>query len=76
MTDHDNKNTDDETIEALKEKLEQLTIEHREIDNTIAKLTSGPMIDALHLKNLKQKKLTIKDEIHSINQQLLPDIIA
>lgn len=78
MTDRDGpKQTgDDEKQAALLQKLEQLTLEHRDLDAVIADLLRQPALDAHRIQRLKKRKLNIKDEIRQLNHQLLPDIIA
>ena len=60
----------------LRKQLEQLTLEHRDLDEVIDQLAQGTNVDILKLQRLKKRKLGIKDEIRIINQKLLPDIIA
>jgi len=56
----------------LRDELARLRAEHREI---IA-LEDSSAADQLLVKRLKKKKLAIKDRMTSIEDQLLPDIIA
>lgn len=68
---------DDDAIKIqLRKRLEQLTLEHRDLDEVIEQLALGTTVDILKLQRLKKHKLGIKDEIRIINQKLLPDIIA
>ncbi len=60
----------------LRAKLENLTLEHRDLDDVIAMIASSPSMDMLKLQRLKKRKLSIKDEIRYIHETLLPDIIA
>ena len=71
----DNSDVDDTNHQLLK-RLEQLILEHRDLDEVISELAEAPIGDALKLQRLKKRKLGIKDEIRIINQKLLPDIIA
>ena len=48
--------------------------EHRDLDAAIGALSDAH--DQLQLSRLKKKKLQLKDQIATINNQLLPDIIA
>lgn len=72
--------TDDFDYDAIKiqlrKRLEQLTLEHRDLDEVIEQLSLGTTVDILKLQRLKKRKLGIKDEIRIINQKLLPEIIA
>jgi hypothetical protein len=68
---------DDDAIKIqLRKRLEQLTLEHRDLDEVTEQLALGTTVDILKLQRLKKRKLGIKDEIRIINQKLLPDIIA
>ena len=63
--------------EALKAKLEALKVEHRELDDAIAKAEEGGgASNRIQLQRLKKRKLALKDLIAKIESQLLPDIIA
>jgi hypothetical protein len=62
--------------EALKAKLASLKTEHRELDDTIARLAERSPVDQLELQRLKKRKLLLKDRITKIENELLPDIIA
>lgn len=60
----------------LKERLELLVSEHRDMDDAIQALALRVVPDMLQLQRLKKKKLQIRDDIIRIESQLLPDIIA
>ena len=62
--------------EALRQKLVELELEHRDLDDVIARLTERAPFDQLQLQRLKKRKLVIKDQISHIEAELLPDIIA
>lgn len=63
-------------VEALRAKLAALTIEHRDLDDVIARLSERMPYDQLQLQRLKKRKLALKDQISKIESDLLPDIIA
>jgi hypothetical protein len=63
-------------VEALRAKLAALKLEHRELDDVIARLTERAPADQLELQRLKKRKLLLKDQITKIESELLPDIIA
>lgn len=65
---------DDE--DELREKLEELKREHRDLDDVVEKLMSHQPIDFLQMQRLKKRKLVLKDTIQKIESRLLPDIIA
>lgn len=54
----------------------RLRAEHRDLDAEIVALEDSATADQLHIKRLKKKKLALKDRIISVEDQLLPDIIA
>lgn len=62
--------------EMLRKKLEQVTLEHRDLDEVIEDMARNPSCDMIKLQRLKKRKLAIKDEIRQLHQRLLPDIIA
>lgn len=66
----------DEEIEAIKQRILELTIEHRDLDDVIDRLSVDVVVDQLQLRRLKKRKLVIKDEIVLLQQQLVPDILA
>jgi hypothetical protein len=61
---------------ALKERLGELTSEHRALDEEVRALTMCGVVDQLKLVRLKRRKLSLKDEIFRIEDMLNPDIIA
>jgi len=65
----------DET-EPLRKKLSDLKAEHRQLDDEISGLLESGNVDQLEIKRLKKRKLSLKDEILQVENQLLPDIIA
>ncbi len=64
------------TQEEILHRLENLRVEHRDLDHAIHALASAPVADQLQLARLKKRKLLLKDEISWLEDQLLPDIIA
>jgi hypothetical protein len=62
--------------EGYQQLLEQLRIEHRDLDDAINALALQPIVDQLQIARLKKKKLGLKDRIMRIEDQLVPDIIA
>ncbi|MGA2366445.1 MAG: YdcH family protein [Steroidobacteraceae bacterium] len=58
------------------EKLRQLRIEHRDLDEVISRLSMDMHIDELQLKRLKKRKLALKDQILKLESQLIPDLNA
>jgi hypothetical protein len=64
------------SLEQLRVRLEQLRIEHRDLDAAISAFESLQPMDQLKISRLKKRKLQLKDEIARIEDRLLPDIIA
>jgi hypothetical protein len=64
------------TQEQLKEKLAQLELEHRDLDEVIQTLMAQQDFDQIKLSRLKKRKLSLKDQISSLRNQMIPDIIA
>ena len=62
--------------EGYQQILEQLKVEHRDLDDAINALGVQPVVDQLQIARLKKKKLGLKDRIMRLEDQLLPDIIA
>lgn len=57
----------------LREKLYELRLEHRDLDDIITRLSKDPTADQLQINRLKKRKLVIKDLIEKISDQLIPD---
>lgn len=62
--------------EAIKRRIVELQIEHRDLDDAIARLAGQPGVDELTLRRLKKRKLQIKDTIMRLQMRLVPDIPA
>ena len=60
----------------IRKRLEELHLEHRELDDIILRLTQDPEIDQLQVKRLKKRKLVLKDAIIKLESRLIPDIEA
>ena len=63
-------------LEALKDKLEALKLEHRDLDDVISRIAESGRYDQLQIKRLKKRKLILKDQIAQLESCILPDIIA
>ena len=66
----------EEEIAAIREKLESLRVEHRDLDDVIGRLVEDPCQDELQIRRLKRRKLMLKDQITLLERQLVPDIPA
>ncbi len=62
--------------EMLRIRLEVMRREHRDLDDAIHALSGSGRADQLTLQRLKRRKLSLKDQIVRIEDQLIPDIIA
>lgn len=60
----------------LREQLENLRKEHKELDQEIDTLIDSGAVDFMKVQRLKKRKLQLKDMIQHIESDLLPDIIA
>ncbi len=65
-----------EDIEAIQQRIVELQIEHRDLDQVIDKLTTTPDYDQLQMRRLKKRKLQLKDTITLLEMRLIPDIPA
>ena len=63
-------------VESLKQRIHQLQIEHRDLDDVISRLSHNTSQDQLQLQRLKKRKLFLKDQITVLERQLEPDIPA
>jgi hypothetical protein len=60
----------------LQAKLNDLLIQHRDLDSAIEALVAAGSTDQVQVARLKKRKLRLKDEIIMMQGQLVPDIIA
>lgn len=58
------------------EKLRQLRIEHRDLDDVIHRLQLDLYVDQVQMRRLKKRKLLLKDQIARLESQLIPDLNA
>lgn len=63
-------------LDQLRGRLAELRIEHRDLDDVIARLSESLAVNQLQLRRLKKRKLLLKDTIAKIESQLIPDISA
>jgi hypothetical protein len=75
MSDQKQDNIDRELFRNI-EKLRQLRIEHRDLDEVIARLSMDILIDQVQLKRLKKRKLMLKDQIERNASLMIPDLNA
>ncbi len=75
MSDDDRDKVDRELFRNI-EKLRQLRIEHRDLDQIIERLSMDLHVDEIQLKRLKRRKLLLKDQIARYESELIPDLNA
>jgi hypothetical protein len=63
-------------IDALRERLATLQLEHRDLDDVIGRLAEAGTANQLQVQRLKKRKLMLRDMITRLESQILPDIIA
>lgn len=64
------------TKDEVLHRLENVRIEHRDLDHAIQALGGSATPDQLQIARLKKRKLLLKDEMSWLEDQLIPDIIA
>jgi hypothetical protein len=67
---------DEHEAEQLRQRLELLVTEHRDLDDVISRLAQDPTVDQLRLVRMKKRKLQLKDMITRLRSRLIPDIEA
>ena len=75
MTDDQGSNVNTDLFKNI-ERLRQLPIEHRDLDDVISRLSMDFKVDELQMKRLKRRKLLLKDQIARLESQLIPDLNA
>jgi hypothetical protein len=67
---------DAEALQDLNARIAELRIEHRDLDEAVARLAEDPWPDQLRLTRMKKRKLQIKDTISRLESMLIPDLDA
>jgi len=75
MSDDREDNVDHELFRNI-EKLRQLRIEHRDLDQIIARLELDIHVDEVQVRRLKKRKLLLRDQITRLESQSIPDLNA
>ena len=60
----------------IREQIERLREEHRDLDAAIEALMRSGAADRLQLQRLKKRKLALRDRMKQLEDELTPDIIA
>ncbi len=74
MSESENK-VETETFQRL-ERLRDLRIEHRDLDDVIHRLQMDLYVNEVQLRRLKKPKLMLKDQIARLGSGLIPDLNA
>jgi len=74
MSDQDD-NVETKTFQRI-ERLRDLRIEHRDLDDVIHRLQMDLYINEVQLRRLKKRKLMLKDQIAHLESELIPDLNA
>ncbi len=74
MTESENK-VETETFRRL-ERLRELRIEPRDLDDVINRLQMDLYVNEVQLRRLKKRKLMLKDQIARLESELIPDLNA
>ena len=64
-----------ETFRRL-ERLRELRIEHRDLDDVINRLQMYLYVNEVQLRRMKKRKLMLKDQIARLESELIPDLNA
>ena len=62
--------------ELLRKKLDELRLEHRDLDDVIHRMIMTGGMEQMQLQRLKKRKLKLKEMIVTIEDKLIPDILA
>ncbi|MBL9030017.1 MAG: DUF465 domain-containing protein [Caedimonas sp.] len=62
--------------EVLRNQLERLNEEHRELDLMIEGMLGESIVNQIAVQRMKKRKLLLKDQMLKVKSKLLPDIIA
>jgi hypothetical protein len=68
-------NVETQTFKRL-ERLRELRIEHRDLDDVIHRLQMDIYVNEVQLRRLKKRKLMVKDQIARMESELIPDLNA
>lgn len=68
----------EEEINNTQATLNELRVEHRDLNLVVEHLAATPLPDQdqLLIHRLKKRKLSLKDKIYQLERQLVPDIHA
>ena len=58
------------------ERLKELRLTHRDLDEMIDRLGEDPLVDQFRVRRLKKRKLQLRDAISRLESELIPDLNA
>jgi hypothetical protein len=61
---------------AIRDEVEQLKVEHRDLEAAIDALLAVGAVDQLQIQRLKKRKLLLRDRVNFLEDKINPDIIA
>jgi hypothetical protein len=61
---------------AIQRRIEELLLEHRDLDIAIKIMADTVGHDELQLRRMKKRKLLLKDQVSHLQAQLMPDVPA
>ncbi|MCR9177059.1 MAG: DUF465 domain-containing protein [Alphaproteobacteria bacterium] len=67
---------DAQDLDEMKRRLNEMKVEHRDLDDVIDRLIETAPFDQLQVQRLKKRKLMLKDQILRLESSILPDITA
>lgn len=73
MMDYDD---DDDEQEAIRDRLDEMRLEHSDLDHLIDRLVHDHDLDQMRLSRMKKRKLLLKDMIAKLESKLIPDLNA
>jgi len=62
--------------ELLRKKLDELRLEHRDLDDVIHRFHMTGGMEQMQIQRLKKRKLKLKELIVKVENELIPDILA
>jgi hypothetical protein len=67
---------DNDDLIQMYQQLEELRLEHRDLDAAINALQENHYPDQLQMSRMKKRKLMLKDAISRLESRLIPDLNA
>jgi hypothetical protein len=66
----------DEDNQEIRQRIGELILAHRDLDDAITHMATIPQADELQLRRMKKRKLLLKDVIGRLQSGLIPDLDA